>query len=412
MSLRERIVEIESLIKKHRGYREACLNLIASENMPSPLVDRLYSAELNHRYGNYRGIDTEAREYQGNRYITRIEGLAQNLAKELFGAEHVDLRPLSGNIAGLAATLATVGPGDCVLEAPNGHRYAKKLASSRLKADLFAKPLPWDGPNSNIDLEKTRELIRRHKPTVVTVGSGIFLFPQPVREIREEMDRSAPDSTLIYDAAHVMGLIAGKRFQDPLREGADIVVSSTHKTLAGPQGGMVLTNDRNLAERIGIAIAPLLESNHHLGRLPALAATFQEWLACGEEHASSIVENAQALGKELQVRGLPMVGESCGITNSHTLHLITDVFGADQVVADRLETCGIIVGAVGAPEELGKFGLRLGVQEVTRKGMTLAHAPAIADCIIDAMNGVNPESVLKRVRNIAQKFNQVRFTLE
>lgn len=412
MNFREKIVEIESLIKQHRDYRETCLNLIASENQPSPLVDRLHSAELNHRYGNYRGIDIEARHYQGNRHITRIEGLAQNLAKELFGAEHVDLRPLSGNIAGLAATLAVVGPGDCVLEAPNGHRYAEKLASSRLEADLSAKPIPWDGPNSNINLEETRELIRRLKPAVVTVGSGIFLFPQPVREIREEMDRSVPDSTLIYDAAHVMGLIAGKRFQDPLREGADIVVSSTHKTLAGPQGGIILTNNRKLAERIGYAVSPLLESNHHLGRLPALAATFQEWLAFGEEHARTIIENAQALGKELQVRGLPMVGEARGITNSHTLHLITDAFGADEAVADRLETCGIIVGAVGAPEELGKFGLRLGVQEVTRKGMTPAHAPAIADCIMHAMSGVHPESVLNRVRNIVQKFNQVRFTLE
>ena len=412
MNFCEKISEIEALIERHREYREGCLNLIASENRPSPLVDRLCSAELNHRYGNYRGIDVEDRHYQGNRYIARIEDAAQKLARELFGAEYVDLRPLSGNIAGLAATLATVRPGDRVLEAPNGHRYAEKLASSRLRADLSAMPIPWDGPNSNIDLETTRALIRRHKPAVVTVGSGIFLFPQPVREIREEMDRSAPDSILIYDAAHVIGLIAGKRFQDPLGEGADVVVSSTHKTLAGPQGGMILTNDRDLAERIGYAVAPLLESNHHLGRLPALAATFQEWLACGEAHANTVIENAQALGKELRARGLPMVGEACGITTSHTLHAVVDAYGAGKAVADRLEACGIIAGAAGAPEELGVSGLRLGVQEVTREGMTLEHAPAIADCIMDAMKGADPESVSKRVRDLAQEFNQIRFTLE
>ncbi len=412
MNSYKKIEEVEALIEQHREYREGCLNMIASENTPSPLVDRLCSAELNHRYGNYRGIDVEDRHYQGNRYIARIEKAAQALARELFGADYVDLRPLSGNIAGLAATLATVSPGDWVFEASNGHRYAEKLASSRLQADLNAIPIPWDGPNSNIDLEATRELIRLHRPAVVTVGSGIFLFPQPVRELREEMDRSAPGSILIYDAAHVIGLIAGKRFQDPLREGADVVVSSTHKTLAGPQGGMILTNDRDLAERIGYAVAPLLESNHHLGRLPALAATFQEWLACGQEHANAVIGNAQTLGKELRARALPFVGEACGLTESHTLHAIVDAFGEGGTVADRLETCGIIAGAAGAPAELGKFGLRVGVQEVTRRGMTAGNAPEIADCIMDALNGVDPERVLKRVTALARQFSKIRFGLE
>ena len=158
-----------------------------------------------------------------------------------------------------------------MLEVHNGHMYAAKLANSGLKVDLKSVPIPWDGLNSNIDLDRTVSLIREHRPALVSIGSARFLFPQPVRELREAMDRYCPGSFLLYDAAHVMGLIAGGRFQSPLAEGADVIVTSTHKTLAGPQGGMVLTNDRDVAERIAKAISPLMIANHHLSRLPSLA---------------------------------------------------------------------------------------------------------------------------------------------
>ena len=200
-----------------------------------------------------------------------------------------------GNIAGIATTFALGCPGDIVLEVHNGHQYAQKLALSPLQVSLESIPIPWDGVRSNIDLDQTVALIQKHRPKLVTIGSGVFLFPQPVRELKEAMNRYTPDSHLIYDAAHVMGLIAGGRFQSPLEEGADVVISSTHKTLAGPQGGIILTNNRSLAERIGPAVAPLLESNHHLGRLPALAGTFLEWMACGGAHADAIISNAKTL---------------------------------------------------------------------------------------------------------------------
>ena len=412
MNFDAKVQKIESLLEKHRAFRENCLNLIASENVPSPLVERLLAGDLDHRYGNYTGINLHERAYQGNQFIAQIEELAHELAKQLFGASYIDLRPLSGNIAGIATTFALGGPGDTILEVDNGHRYGHKLATSPLKVEFQSIPIPWDGVRYNIDLDATLLLIREHRPKLVIIGSALFLFPQPVRELKETMRKCNPDSYLIYDAAHVMGLIAGGRFQSPLQEGADVIISSTHKTLAGPQGGIILTNDREIAERIGPAIAPLLVSNHHLSRLPALAGTFLEWMACGTEHASAIIDNAKALGSALHERGIRLVGDELGFTESHTLLPIVDEFGEGKELADRLEACHLITGAAKIPEEYGTQGLRIGVQEVTRRGMTEADAPEIADCIVDALRGHNLTDVKQRVMALAKRFNQIRFTLD
>ena len=412
MNVHQKVQEIEALLDQHRAFREDCLNLIASENVPSPFVERMLAAELDQRYGNYAGIDLQSRSYQGNRLLVQIEEFVHELAKELFDAAYVDLRPLSGNVAGIAAVFALASPGDTVLEVGDGHQYAAKLAKSALKLELQSVLIPWDARRYNIDLEPALSLIRQHRPRLVVLGSGRFLFPQPVREIKEAMRQANPDSFLIYDAAHVLGLVAGGRFQSPLVEGADLVISSTHKTLAGPQGGMVLTNNKSVAERIGPAIQPLLVSNHHLHRLPALAATFLEWMAFGPEHADAIIQNAKALGRALHQRGVRLVGEDLGFTESHTLIMMVDDFGEGKELADRLEECRIIAGATRLPEELGTHSIRLGVQEVTRRGMTEEDAPEIADCIVDALTGCNLPEVNRRVTAMARRFNQIRFSLE
>lgn len=411
MNPSQKLEKLSLLLSKHHQYRKSCLNLIASENTPSPLVETLFDEKLARRYGNYTGIDLYQRNYKGNRYIADIEAYTQELAKELFNAKFVDFRPLSGNIAGIAATFALAEPGDTVLEVHDGHSYAQKLASSPLQVELQSIPIPWDGIRSNINLPATIALIDKHKPKIVNIGSGIFLFPQPVSELKKAMHEVNPDSFLIYDAAHVIGLIAGKRFQSPLAEGADVIISSTHKTLAGPQGGIILTNQQSIAEQIGNTLYPLLMSNHHLSRLPALAGTFVEWMAYGSAHADAIVTNAKALGQALSERGVPMLGAKLGFTESHTLIPIVDKFGKGGELADQLEACNIIAGAAGLSPEVGVSGLRLGVQEVTRWGMKPNDAPEIAECIVDALSGSPPEQVKPKVEVVARRFENVQFTI-
>ena len=299
-----------------------------------------------------------------------------------------------------------------MLEVENAHRYAHKLACSELRVDLKAITIPWDGVRHNIDMDRTVSLIRKHRPPLVIIGSGLFLFPQPVAELKEAMVAANPESYLVYDAAHVMGLIAGGRFQSPLEEGADVIVTSTHKTLAGPQGGMILTNDRSAAELIGQALVPLLVANHHLSRIPALAGTFVEWLAFGEAHAGAIVSNAKALGRALKERGVPLVGEDLDFTESHTLLPIVDAYGESKALAERLEACGIIVDPAEVSPEVGKHGLRIGVQEVTRMGMTEADAPAISDCIVDGLKGDDLGGIRTRATGLAKQFDRIQFTFD
>ncbi len=403
---------LESLLAQHRAYRADSLNLIASENIPSPLVESLISEDLQRRYGNYIGIDLQNRHYQGNRHIAQIEEYAHRLGRELFNAAHIDLRPLSGNVAGLAATFGLGHPGDTVLEVDNGHRYAHKLAQSNLQIDLNSISIPWDDMRSNINLEATVDLIAEHEPRILIIGSGIFLFPQPVEALRQALDLHSPGAHLIYDAAHVLGLIAGGHFQNPLAEGADVIVSSTHKTFAGPQGGLILSNSRERAALIGPALAPLIASNHHLGRLPALAATFWEWQTYGDAHARAIIDNAKALGQALSDRNIRLLAGDLGFTESHTLILAINEFGDSKAVADRLEMCGIITGAADVPDKLGKHGLRVGVQELTRTGMEPKDAIDIAACISAALHGEKPQQVAKRAKALAGRFRAMRFTTD
>ncbi len=411
MNFGRKVQEIDTLVEKHTTFRECSLNLVASENRPSPLVERLIVDDLDHRYGSYSGIDPRNRGYPGNAFLMQIEEMAQDLAKRLFGAAYVDLRPLSGNIAGIIAVFGLGRPGDTALEVRNGHMYAAKLANSDLKVNLKSIPIPWDWKKYNIDLDRTVSLIREHRPGLVIVGSALFLFPQPVRELKDAMNRYSPGSHLIYDAAHVMGLIAGGRFQSPLKEGADVIITSTHKTLAGPQGGMILTDNKDVAERIAKATVPLMIANHHLSRLPSLAGTFLEWMACGEAHADAIIGNARALGRAFDAQGVPVVGAEQGFTESHTVLPIVEAFGEAGTLARQLEACHILVNAAGVPEELGTHGLRIGVQEVTRYGMTKANAPEIAGCILDVLSQRDPAGARERAISLARQFNRVRFTL-
>lgn len=407
----EKIEKLTSLLNKHHKYRETCLNLIASENTPSPLVEELFDERLARRYGNYSGIDLFQRNYKGNKHIAEIEAYTHALAKSLFKASFVDFRPLSGNIAGIATTFALAEPGDIAMEVHDGHSYAHKLASSHLKVNIQSIPIPWDDQRSNINLSDTIKQIEKYKPKIVNVGSGVFLFPQPVAELKRAMHEVNPESYLIYDAAHVIGLIAGDRFQSPLEEGADVIISSTHKTLAGPQGGMILTNDESIAERIGNTLYPLLMSNHHLSRLPALAGTFIEWMEFGKEQAGAIVSNAKALGQALQDSGVPMHAAELGFTESHTIIPIVSDFGDGRDLAKQLETCNIIAGAASVSPEGDATALRIGVQEVTRWGMTPEDAPEIAECIFDALSGKSPDEVKPKVVQLTRRFDTVQFTI-
>lgn len=381
---------IQELVERHTAWRRTTLNLIASENALSPAVLGTLGSDLEGRYADYPGRDPRNRRYRGNRYVVEIEAEALRLAQAAFGAEHVELRAIAGHLAGLAIVMAVCSPGDTVLEVGReggGHREAGRLIVAPA-ISLDVQYLPFDPHRFTVDAEAAVRQIEALRPSLVMLGSSHFLFPHPVAPIAEAVHR-IPGAVLAYDASHVLGFLAVGRFQDPLREGADIVFGSTHKTFPGPQGGIIYSNDDALMDRVAEVLIPGLVTNHHPARMPAMAIALQEMAASGAASMDAVVGNARALGRALAAEGIPVVEVDGRATDSHTvLAKVADLgAGTGEQIARRLEEAGIMVTHALLPDEHGREGLRLGSQEVTRLGATEATMAEAARLIADVALG-------------------------
>ncbi|MCK5109255.1 MAG: aminotransferase class V-fold PLP-dependent enzyme, partial [Methanosarcinales archaeon] len=240
----------------HEWYRD-CLPMIASNNLTSNRVRLLAATDLAHRYAE--GV-VGHRFYQGCQYIDEIEAKTITLAKDLFRAEHVNVQPTSGVNANIAAFFALADPGDTIisLEVPQGGHISHVRYSAAGVRGLRVIAHPFDPEIMNIDTDRMVAMIRETKPRIVLLGGSLFLFPHPVREACEAAREVG--ATVVYDGAHVLGLIAGNCFQDPLREGADVMTGSTHKTFPGPQGAVIFCKE-GLSEKIDEAVFPGTVSN-------------------------------------------------------------------------------------------------------------------------------------------------------
>jgi glycine hydroxymethyltransferase len=409
---------VQELVARHEAWRAECLNLIASENVLSPAVHAVLDSDLVHRYADYTGRDLGARRYRGTRYVVEIEREVERLAQEVFRARFVELRPLAGHLAGAAVLLALCRPADVVLEIGRdggGHREAGKFGASEL-AHLDVRHLPIDAGRYNVDPVAAAALIAETRPRCVILGSSNFLFPHPVAELRRAMV-GLDESYLVYDASHVMGLVAAGRFQDPLPEGADVVFGSTHKTFPGPQGGIIFTNRTDLITRISDVVYPGLVTNHHPFRMPALGVALAEIARFGAAYADQVIANSTALGAALEAAGiacvtdgsLPPVGPR--YSASHTLLLRVAPFGTADDVALRLEAAGIITTGGPLPDALGGHGIRIGTQELTRRGFGQADMPGVARLIAQAVRGDRRPTVISReVAELVRAFDGVHFT--
>jgi glycine hydroxymethyltransferase len=403
---------LAELVAAHEAWRGRTVNLIASENALSPAVRAALNSDLVQRYADYTGRDLAARRYRGNRYIEMVEREAARIARETLRAEHVELRPISGHVAGAAVLMGLCRPGDLVLEPGRdggGHREGGKLASSSL-VPLEIQYLPLDAARYNIDIAATLRLIGERRPRMVILGSSNFLFPHPVSAIAEAL-RRYPDTLLVYDGSHVMGFLAAGRFQDPLREGADLVFGSTHKTLPGPQGGLIFSNLGDLMEAIGEATYPALVTNHHPFRIPALALALLEMQRWGGAYADQVVANAQALGAALEAEGVPCVCVDGRYSRSHTLLACVERFGSGAAIAERLEGAGIITTAAHLPEYWGGEGIRIGVQEITRLGAVEKDMALLARWVAQAVAGSRDlAAIAEETAAFAAALGPVRFT--
>ncbi|HLI45848.1 MAG TPA: serine hydroxymethyltransferase [Geobacterales bacterium] len=413
MSFNE-IYEALNLIKQHNKWRrKECINLIASENVTSPLVDSVYLSDAMHRYAEGTPFK---RFYQGTRYIDEIEEKTNQVLGELLGAKYVDIRPISGTTANGAAffALATHGDKAMVLPVFAGSHVSHTRFGILGALGLSEEEMPFNSEEMNIDVDNAIKKIRQIKPKLVILGGTVILFRHPIKELREVTEEVG--GYILYDAAHVLGLIAGKQFQDPANEGAHIVTSSTHKTFPGPQGGLAFTNNEEIYKKYKKVIFPVFVSNHHLHRLAATLITAYEMKYFGKEYASTIVKNAKTLAEELHSYGFKVLGEKRGFTETHQVVLNVREFGGGTRVAEHLEKCNIITNKNMIPGDTPEMvrdpsGLRLGVQEMTRMGMNTSEMKYIAELFYSALIKKEPiEDVRSKVVEFRKNFHEVKYT--
>jgi len=417
---------------EHHDWFKNSIPLIASENITSPAVDEACCCDFSHRYAE--GWSGQ-RVYAGCKYIDQVEDICMDLAKEYFNCIHADVRPVSGVVANLvmynAFTSDNNGKMCCMSIVRGGHishgpRFAKSgreiFGTAGTTRGINVEYLAFDNDEMNLDIDASAKIIREFEPDLVLFGGSVFLFPHPVKELGDVAKEVG--ASVGYDAAHVAGLIGSGFFQDPLREGADAMTMSTHKTLPGPQHGALVSNREDLIETLRSCAFPALLSNHHLHNVAGLAIALTEMLEFGKKYHKNVMENAKALGAALHERGLKVLMEHKGFTESHQIIVdITDyekTIGLGGDIEKLLEEANIIINRNLLPYDIAEGrhyqnpgGLRLGTSEVTRLGMGKSEMTEIAEffenLIIDKKD---PKKVKDEVAELRKDFQEIKYCFQ
>ncbi len=425
VSTDERPVRALELLKKaeenHIWRQKQCINLIPSENTPSRAVQLLCSSDPSCRYAEHKKVvpfyDKDIFYYQGTKFIDEVEQLAVEELRKYFGCTEVETRVISGQMSNMAVFSALMDWKNRLDRKHDPKRLGYVLNNHIIKGGhLSAQPMgalhdyiavdpvtersavvnfPVCKDNIfKIDVEETKKVIEQYRPEFIIFGKSMVLHKEPVAAIRQFVDEQKIPTTIMYDMAHVLGLV-GPYFQQPFAEGAEIVTGSTHKTFFGPQRGVVAVNYKEddlkygLWETIERRAFPGSVSNHHLGTQLGLLMAAYEMNYFKDEYQKAIIENAKYFAKCLKAQGLNVCGDPA-IDYTETHQVIVSVgYAQGAEIAERLERNNIIVNYQATPDEEGftaSGALRMGMSEMTRFGFGKKEfeqlAAIMADCIL------------------------------
>jgi aminomethyltransferase len=411
-----------------------CVNLIPSEMTASPLVRLASIMDPSFRYAEHRRseafYDDEVFYYQGTRFIADVERRLEAELSDYLGCLETETRVISGQMANMAVFSALVeyaNRADPKAEprrirmvmnnhiGKGGHLSAQPMGALR---DFVARDPRTDAPavvnfvmrDDNpylIDVAQSEELIARYRPELIVFGRSMVLHREPVAEIRRFLTEQEIDAVVLYDAAHVLGLV-GPHFQEPFAEGADLVTGSTHKTFFGTQRGVVGSRFAETDERYDLWEAlrrrafPGSVSNHHLGTLLGLLFATYEMRAFSDTYQPQVIANAKAFARALHDAGLDVQGDpALDFTETHQV-IVRVGYGRGYEMATRLEASNILCNYQGLPDEeafTAAGGLRLGVSEMTRFGMRepdfVELAGLLADVVLHDAAAAGPVTALR-----------------
>ena len=433
---------IEQTIENTRWRQLDCINLIPSEMTISPMVRLLSVMDPAFRYAEHREAkafyDADIFYYQGTEFICEVEQLLEKEMREFLGCNEVEMRVVSGQMANTAvfsAMLDYINRSDRKCEprrirrvmnnhiSKGGHLSAQPMGALR---DFVARdprterpavvnfPVLAENP-FKINLQATLKLIDEYRPELIIFGKSMVLHKEPVFEIRQFLDSQGIDSVVMYDMAHVLGLI-GRHFQQPFEEGADLVTGSTHKTYFGTQRGVVGSSFQEHEERYELWEAlrrrsfPGSVSNHHLGTLLGLLMAAYEMNHFKDEYQTGVISNAKAFARALKDCGLNVAGDPA-IDFTETHQVVVDVgYGRGPEIAQRLESSNIICNYQAGPDEesfTASGALRLGVSEMTRFGMQKTDFRILAELIKEVV--MNDADVKDQVKSLRKSFYELQF---
>ena len=402
---------IEKLAEENRRIHEKeCFNLNPATNVMNPRAEALLASGIGSRPSlGYPGDKYE----MGLEAIEEIEVIAAELVAEVFDARFAEIRVASGAMANLYAFMATCKPGDTIIAPPatvGGHVTHHADGCAGLFG-LRTIPAPVNADGYTLDLEGLREIARRETPKLITVGGSLNLFEHPVAEVRAIADEVG--AKVMFDAAHQCGIIAGKAWKNPLAEGAHLMTMSTYKSLGGPAGGVIVTNDASLSERLDAIAFPGMTANFDAAKSAALALSMLDWREHGQAYAQAMIDLSLALAKAMAVEGLPVFETSKGFTASHQFAVEAARFGGGQAASKTLRRAGFLACGIGLPiaEVAGDMnGLRIGTPELVRWGVTPDDAPALAALITEGLTG-EPEAVAPRTAKMRARFDQLHYVI-
>ncbi|MCA9919535.1 MAG: aminotransferase class I/II-fold pyridoxal phosphate-dependent enzyme [Anaerolineales bacterium] len=403
--------EILALTAANRAIHERdCLNLNPGTNAMNPRAEALLADGL----GSRPSLGYPGEKYEmGLEAIEKIEVMAAALACELFGAEYAEIRVASGSMANLYAFMATCQPGDKIIAPPaeiGGHiTHHQAGAAGLYGVEIHAAPV--DAAHYTVDVDGVRQMARALQPKLITVGGSLNLCAHPVRELRQIADEVG--AWLLFDAAHLSGMIAGQAWQQPLAEGAHLMTMSTYKSLGGPPSGLLVTNEPELAQRLDAIAYPGLTANFDVSKSAALAMTLLDWRVYGQEYAAMMRDTAVSLATSLAAEGLPVFATADGFTQSHQFALEAKMFGGGQTAARKLRAGNILTCGIGlpiAPLENDLNGLRFGTPEIVRWGMTPEQMRRVAELVADILLERRPlPTIRQEVTALRSQFQAYHF---
>lgn len=406
------LAELDRLVAQNDTIHNVeAVNLNPATNVMNPRAEAMLSAGL----GSRPSLGYPGEKYEmGLEAIERIEIIAAELAAEVFGADYAEVRVGSGALANLYAFMATCKPGDTIVAPPaaiGGHITHHAPGAAGLYG-LTTVPAPVTADDYTVDVDALRPLVHEARPKLITIGASLNLFPHPVAAVREIADEVG--AYVLFDAAHACGIIAGRAWESPLRQGAHLMTMSTYKSLGGPAGGLVVTDDPELAERLDRIAYPGLTANFDAGRTAALAVTMGDWRVAGAAYAQRMVVTAARLAAELTELGLPVFTTPRGRTTSHQFAVEAHAYGGGQRAAARLRRANLLSCGIGLPRaavEDDVNGLRLGTPEIARIGMCEDHMPTLAGFVARALT-TDPARVAPEVTEWRGQFRGVHFTAD